>query len=80
MSEGTFIILFWLIGWVIFSIGYYIYSIGTDKEYKLNKKIYVWRAFWSGGISWIGIFFVVTICIVAIVYFINDWVETKLSK
>ena len=70
------IFIFWLIGWVILSLGNYLYNI-TDKT--ISKKLHAWHAFWYGIFSWIGIGFWVAIFIVYLICEINDWIENKLS-
>lgn len=80
MSEGTIICLFWLLGWLLLSIGYYVYKVYIDRDIYSTKKLHAWHAFWSGFFSWIGIFFVLMFCVVGIVIGINDWVEEKLNK
>ena len=73
-------LIFWLIGWLIMSIGYYVYKVYIDKDTKVNKKVHAWRAFWSGMLSWIGIFFTISFFIVGCITMLDDWVENKLSK
>lgn len=68
----------YLIGWLILSIGYYIYNVYID-EGPETKKIYVWRSFWIGTVSWIGIIFAIIFLIVGWVLVFNEWVEEKLS-
>jgi len=71
---------FWFVGWLIMSIGYYVYKVYIDKDTKVNKKVHAWRAFWAGMSSWIAIFFVVSFFIVGCMAMLDDWVENKLSK
>ena len=80
MEENLFIIYFWLIGWVILSIGYYIYHIYINKDDSMNKKICAWRAFWTGSLSWICICFTIAFFMVGGICYFNDWIEQKLSK
>ena len=70
-------LVIYLIGWLILSIGYYIYNVYID-EGSETKKLYAWRAFWTGMISWIGIIFAVAFLAVGCVFVFNDWVEDKL--
>jgi len=79
MSGDLIALLFWLFGWLLLSIGYFIYKVYIDKDHTVTTKVHAWRAFWAGFWSWIGIFFVFVFVIVGITAMINDWVEEKLS-
>ena len=70
------IFIFWIIGWVILSLGHYLYNV-TDKT--ITKKLHIWHAFWAGITSWIGIIFWIALFIVFIICEANDWIEEKLS-
>ena len=80
MSEDLIALLFWLSGWLLLSIGYFVYKVVIDNDHKVTKKVYVWRAFWTGFWSWIGIFFVFAFLTVGGIALFNDWVERKLNK
>lgn len=80
MSENIMCFAFWFIGWLILSIGYYVYKVYIDKDTKVNKKVHAWRAFWTGIFSWIGIFFVIAFFIVGSIAMFDDWIENKLNK
>ena len=80
MSGDLIALLFWILGWIILSVGHFIYKVYIDKDYKVNKKIHAWRAFWIGMWSWIGIFFVSAFLIVGGICLFNDWIEEKLNK
>lgn len=71
-------LIFWLIGWVLLSIGYYVFNVYTDKN-RLTKKLIAWRSFWTGIFSWAGIIILFAIGCVACIITFNDWVEDKLS-
>ena len=73
-------LIIYLIGWLILSIGYFVYKVAIDNDHKVTKKLHAWHAFWSGFFSWIGIFFVIIFLFVGSVFAINDWVEEKLNK
>ena len=73
------VFLFWLIGWFILSIGYYIWKVYIDKDMGKTKKLHAWHAFWIGIWSWIGIIVIIAISIVYGIAIINDWIEEKLS-
>ena len=75
MGMALITILYWVSGWSIMSIGYYIYKVYIDKDYSCSKKLHAWRAFWTGIWSWVGIFFIFTFLIVCGVELLNEWVE-----
>jgi hypothetical protein len=80
MSEYLIALYFWLSGWIIVTIGYYIYKVYIDHDHKVTKKVHAWRAFWTGFWSWIGIFFVFAFLMVGGITLFNDWIEHKLNK
>lgn len=71
---------FWFVGWLIMSIGYYVYKVYIDKDIKVNKKVHAWRAFWSGIFSWVGIFCIIAGFVACSIDMLNDWIENKLNK
>lgn len=72
------IFIFWIIGWVILSLGHYLYNIKNDKT--ITKKLHAWHAFWSGITSWFGIAFWISLYIVYIICKANEWIENKLNN
>lgn len=38
MSNDLIALLFWLFGWLLLSIGYFIYKVYIDKDHKVTKK------------------------------------------
>jgi len=68
----------YLIGWIILSVCYYIYTICTEKKY-ISKKLIIWRSFWTGIFSWLGIFVISVFLLVGGILAINEWIEEKLS-
>ena len=76
----SILIVFWLIGWIILSLGYYICNIKDLKNKAITKKLHVWRAFWYGIFSWIGIIFWVILFIVGAIFEVNDWIENNLNS
>lgn len=72
------VLIYYLIGWLIFSVCVYLYNVYRD-DCKESKKLWVWRSFWYGICSWAGIILWLAIFIVFIVFEINDWVEEKLK-
>jgi hypothetical protein len=80
MSEDLIALYFWLSGWIILTIGYYIYKVYIDHDHKVTKKVHAWRAFWTGAWSWVGIFFVFAFLVVGGLSLLNDWIERKLNN
>lgn len=80
MSEDLIALLFWLSGWLLLSIGYFVYKVAIDNDHKVTKKVHVWRAFWTGFWSWIGIIFIFAFLMVGGIALFNDWVEDKLNN
>ena len=80
MSGDLIALLFWLSGWLLLSIGYYVYKVAIDNDHKVTKKVHAWRAFWTGFWSWIGIIFIFAFLIVGGIALFNDWVEQKLNN
>ena len=70
-------IYYWLIGWIILSLGHYLYNV---KDKTITKKLHAWRAFWVGIFSWVGIWFCISLYIVYIICKVNDWIENKLNS
>ena len=68
----------YLIGWLILSVCYYIYVVCSEKSLK-SKKLIIWRSFWTGIFSWLGILFISIFLLVVVIIAINEWVEKKLS-
>ena len=80
MSNDLIALLFWLSGWLLLSIGYFVCKVFIDKDYKVTKKVHAWRAFWTGIWSWLGILLFFIVLIAGCTIEINDWVERKLNK
>jgi len=72
------VILIYFIGWLLFSVGYYIYKVYIAKDRWHNKKLLIWRAFKNGCVSWLGIFVIATFLIVGGILAIDEWIESKL--
>lgn len=79
ISDNNSILIFWIVGWVILSIGYYIYKLYIDKTTIPNKRLFIWKSFKYGIFSWIGIIFIFSYMITFYLYNINDWIENKLK-
>ena len=72
------ILIIYLIGWLILSVCYYVYTVHFEKSWK-SKKLIIWRSFWTGIFSWLGIFIVGVFLLVGGILAINEWIEEKLS-
>ena len=69
--------VFWLIGWVIFSIGYFVYAYKIDRQ---NIKLSLYHAFIYGFVSWLGIVLTICLLITGGIITLNEWIENKLSQ
>ena len=68
----------YLIGWLILSVYYYVYNVHFKKSWK-SKKLIIWRSFWTGIFSWLGIFFISVFFLTCVMLAINECIEEKLS-
>ena len=50
MNDFLLFLISWVIGWVIYSIGYYIYDVYIDKN-NTSKKLLIYNAFKNGIIQ-----------------------------
>ena len=71
--------IYYLFGWLIFSIGFYIYKVYIEKD-NSNKKLIIYRSCIFGIVSWLGILFAITTLIVVGMFTLNEWIENKLDK
>ena len=71
--------IYWIIGWIIMSIGTYIYNVYIDNDNYLNKKANIWRAFWRGIFSWFGIIICISFWITGFIALSYDYIEDKLN-
>ena len=67
----------YLLGCLIFAIGYFIYAIKFDYQ---NVKLAIYHSILAGIFSWLGIVFFIAIGIVCVVVEIHEWIENKLSQ
>ena len=67
----------YLIGWIIFSIGYFIYAYKYDKQ---NIKLSIYHAFIYGVYSWLGIIFCFCMLMTCLIFSLHEWIENKLSQ
>ena len=71
--------LIYLLGWLIWSIGYYFYKVYIDKDIWTKKRLIIYRSFISGVWSWFGIIVFITILITYGICSIHELVEEKLK-
>lgn len=73
--------IWYIIGWLILSISYYIYLRCIDREETLydSKKLIAYKSFKVGILSWVGIIILIAILIVVGMFAIDSWIEEKLS-
>ena len=82
--------LIYLLGWIVFIIGHYIYYMYINKydyRYKYscekNKKLILYNGFKWGIFSWFGIFlYIIVIVISGIIYgiiLLDEYIEQKLK-
>lgn len=79
MNDTSIMLLIWFAGWLILSVCYYIYKVYIDCDKKVNKKVHVWRSFWVGAWSWVGIIFSTAFLIVGFIAILDDWIESTLN-
>ena len=80
MSNDLIGILFWVLGWIILSLGYYIYKVYIDRDtLTTSKKLHAYRAFWNGTLSWVGIIVIFVLFIIGCVLAFDQWIESKLK-
>lgn len=72
------ILFIYLLGWIIWSISYYIYYTIIKKDNR-SKKLIIYRAITSGIISWIGIILFIALEITYLIMSIDEWIENKLQ-
>lgn len=80
MSECLIFLYVWLFGWLILSIGYYIFKVYIEKDIYVNKKIHVWRAFKYGALSITGIVVVLVYLLAYLGILIDDKIEKYLKQ
>lgn len=70
--------IIYLIGWLVFSVCVYIYNV-YGENWNKSKKLLMWRSFWAGVVSWLGVLFIIAAAILFVIIAINAWVEKKLK-
>lgn len=78
MNDFLQFLIFWIIGWTIYSIGYYIYDVYIDKN-NTSKKLLAYNAFKFGIWSWLGIMIIITFGVIMILANIDEKISNKLK-
>ena len=73
-------IIGYFIGWILLSVGYYIYKVYIDKDPCKTKKLNAYHGFLLGIFSWLGIIFLVCFWITGLLFMLNDKIENKLNE
>jgi len=71
--------IFWVIGWILWMIGYYVYNVYINTCNHYTKRLILYRGFTSGIFSWIGIVFVISFEFAYLIFMLDNWIENKLS-
>lgn len=81
MNDFLLFLISWIIGWIIYSIGYYIYDVYIDKIDKSNtsKKLIVYNAFKCGIWSWLGIMIILIFSFIMLLVNIDEKISNKLK-
>ena len=78
MNDFLLFLISWVVGWFIYSIGYYIYEIYIDKS-NTPKKLIVYNAFKIGVLSWFGIMIIITFWFILLLAYIDEKISNKLK-
>ena len=73
------ILLIWLLGWLLFSIGYYIYQVYYEKDIYTKKRLIIYRGITIGWISWFGIIICLAVYITFLIFKLDEWITDKLE-
>lgn len=74
------IFAFWISGWILLSVGYFIYKWYYERNLNMAKKLVIYKSFKYGIFSWIGIFFMLGFLIAMSVAMLDDRITDKLIK
>ena len=74
------LLVIYLIGWVLFSVSYYVHEVYGLKNVWPTKKYIAYNAFKYGIASWIGIIVVLAGLIVYYISVLDEYIEEKLSN
>ena len=78
MDDFLLFLIFWTIGWAIYSIGYYIYDVYIDKN-NTSKKLLAYNAFKNGILSWFGIMIIIIFAFIMLLVNIDEKISNKLK-
>lgn len=78
MNDFLLFLISWLIGWFIYSIGYYIYDVYIDKN-NTSKKLLIYNAFKNGILSWFGIMVIIIFAFIMLLVKIDETISNKLK-
>lgn len=78
MNDFLLFLISWVIGWVIYSIGYYIYDVYIDKN-NTSKKLLIYNAFKNGIFSWFGIMVIIIFTFIMLLVIIDEKISNKLK-
>ena len=78
MNDFLLFLISWVIGWVIYSIGYYIYDVYIDNNNK-SKKLLIYNAFKNGIFSWFGIMVIIIFAFIMLLVIIDEKISNKLK-
>lgn len=78
MNDFLLFLISWVIGWVIYSIGYYIYDVYIDNN-NTSKKLLIYNAFKNGIFSWFGIMAIIIFAFIMLLVIIDEKISNKLK-
>ena len=78
MNDFLLFLICWLIGWVIYSIVYYIYDVYIDKN-NTSKKLLIYNSFKDGILSWFGIMVIIIFAFIMLLVNIDEKISNKLK-
>lgn len=78
MNDFLLFLISWVIGWVIYSIGYYICDVYIDKN-NTSKKLLIYTAFKNGILSWFGIMVIIIFAFIMLLVIIDEKISNKLK-
>lgn len=78
MNDFLLFLISWVIGWVIYSIGYYIYDVYIDNN-NTSKKLLIYNAFKNGIFSWFGIMVIIIFAFIMLLVNIDEKISNKLK-
>ena len=78
MNDFLLFLIYWLIGWVIYSIVCYIYDVYIDKN-NTSKKLLIYNAFKNGILLWFGIMVIIIFAFIMLLVNIDEKISNKLK-